>query len=213
MNYNFIKREVPQPARAIDERFPYGMEDPHFLDDRFKGSKPLSTFLAEGYDVVSENGYEAVDDEDVTYLHFDQLLTSAQSDISGASKAARKVEGGRKTPLFYQEYLRAYFEDDNLELVHVLAGVQAAGNGMPYWVLGFKSPVLAEEMRENAPEDLKTPEDWIKELCPDVSIVDHDGWRGKDAPAFDEPISREDFRRRLLACTAANIPDELLRRP
>lgn len=58
-------------------------------------------------------------------------------------------------------------------------------------------------------EVLKTPEEWIEELCPDVSIIDADGWRGEGAPAFDEPISREDFRQRLLRCTAGNIPEEL----
>ena len=58
-------------------------------------------------------------------------------------------------------------------------------------------------------EILKTPEDWIEELCPDVSIVDPDGWRGADAPAFDEPISREEFLMRLRRCTAGNIPEEL----
>lgn len=58
-------------------------------------------------------------------------------------------------------------------------------------------------------EILKTPEDWIAELCPDVHIVDPDGWRGKDAPAFDEPISKEEFLGRLLRCTADKIPEEL----
>ena len=209
MNYNFLSSDTPKPIKDVNEEFPHGFDDPHFSDNRFEGSKPLSTFLAEGYELTSKNCSDVVDDEDIIYFYFDRLLTSAQGDSSGAIEAAKRVEGGRKKPLFYQEYLKAYFGDDELELVHVLAGVQVAGNGMPYWALGFKSPVLSEEMKEDPSDSLKTPEDWIEELCPNVSIIDADGWRGEDAPAFDEPISREEFRQRLLRCTADKIPEAL----
>lgn len=82
---------------------------------------------------------------------------------------------------------------------------------IPKWKRKTEGITDTEDTAELSPEVLKTPEDWIEELCPEVSIVDPDGWRGADAPAFDEPISREDFRQRLLRCTADKIPEELYR--
>ena len=48
-------------------------------------------------------------------------------------------------------------------------------------------------------EILKTPEEWS--VIFDVLILDPDGWRGKGDPAWDEPITREDFRTRMWMST------------
>lgn len=155
MNHNFRTKQVEvKPISSINQEFPHGMADPHFSDERFEGSKPISTFLAEGYEVTSTNGHDCVDDSEVIYLHFDHLLTSARHDESGAFEVAKRVEGGRSKPLFYEEYLKAYFDDEELKLVHILAGVQAAGNGMPYWALGFKSPVYQAEQLQRDIDDI-----------------------------------------------------------
>jgi|GEM_PF-4644962 len=52
-----------------------------------------------------------------------------------------------------------------------------------------------------AEQVLKTPQEWMKQLHPDLSIRDPDGWRDSDGPSFDEPISREEFDIRFERCT------------
>ena len=47
-------------------------------------------------------------------------------------------------------------------------------------------------------EVLKTPEVWQKELG--ITIKDPDGWR-RDKTSWDEPISRQDFKRRAAQST------------
>lgn len=50
-------------------------------------------------------------------------------------------------------------------------------------------------------DELHTPEEWIALLNPDLKIVDPDGWRGPDAPPFDQPISQDEFSFRFALCT------------
>ncbi len=47
--------------------------------------------------------------------------------------------------------------------------------------------------------DLKKPVEWQVEFG--LVIVDADGWRGKDGKSFDEPISREEFQKRMMIST------------
>lgn len=57
--------------------------------------------------------------------------------------------------------------------------------------------------------ELKSPQEWLDWLDtqPDgtpwkgVSIMDHDGWRGENAPAFDAPITWDEFNSRIAICT------------
>lgn len=46
---------------------------------------------------------------------------------------------------------------------------------------------------------MKTPEEWCAELG--ARIADPDGWRGHDGRPWTDPISREEFDRRLMVCT------------
>lgn len=50
---------------------------------------------------------------------------------------------------------------------------------------------------------LKTPSEWAAERG--VEILDPDGWRGRDAKSFDEPITAEEFDRRLVECTGTLV--------
>lgn len=52
---------------------------------------------------------------------------------------------------------------------------------------------------------LKTPTEWAAEFK--VRILDPDGWRMKDAPAWDQPISREEFSWRLNLCTIMDVKE------
>ena len=56
-------------------------------------------------------------------------------------------------------------------------------------------------------DELKTPEEWLE--APEfkgVVIMDPDGWRMDDAPKWDDPITIEDFRSRLMRCTVMIPP-------
>lgn len=57
------------------------------------------------------------------------------------------------------------------------------------------------EIPTNTPEIdnevLKTPEEWIKDLFPETSIIDADGWIGSESIPLYKPISREDFQKSL----------------
>jgi hypothetical protein len=47
----------------------------------------------------------------------------------------------------------------------------------------------------------KTPDQWCDEY--DLLILDPDGWRGKDAPRWDTPITLAEFYRRAMQCTVS----------
>lgn len=46
--------------------------------------------------------------------------------------------------------------------------------------------------------ELKTSEEWKEELCPNIIILDPDGWDRKNFyQSWNEPITKEEFERRL----------------
>lgn len=55
-------------------------------------------------------------------------------------------------------------------------------------------------------EDLRTTTEWLIEF--DRALIDPDGWRGPDGVAFDVPISRDEFIRRLSESTVWLRDDE-----
>jgi len=51
-------------------------------------------------------------------------------------------------------------------------------------------------------EELKTPEEWLKtDEYRQYTIMDPDGWRGKDAPSWGTPLTHKEFEHRLMQCT------------
>lgn len=47
--------------------------------------------------------------------------------------------------------------------------------------------------------DLLTPEAWCERYG--LEIVDPDGWRGKDAPPWEQPLTLTEFWDRFTMCT------------
>jgi hypothetical protein len=48
----------------------------------------------------------------------------------------------------------------------------------------------------------KTPEEWLQtDDFRGLVVMDPDGWRGKNAPAWDEPITAVEFNHRLCMST------------
>lgn len=50
--------------------------------------------------------------------------------------------------------------------------------------------------------ELRTPTEWAE--LRGIVILDPDGWRTKDAPRFDEPISLNEFTERVTVSTCLN---------
>lgn len=48
---------------------------------------------------------------------------------------------------------------------------------------------------------LRTPEEWLNLKHPNLHVIDPDGWRGVNGKPWDQPISEEEFDRRLPWCT------------
>lgn len=59
-------------------------------------------------------------------------------------------------------------------------------------------------------EILKTPEDWIEELCPGIEIMDPDGWRSDKLP-LNALIAREDFLKRFAMSTVRGSQDDMIK--
>lgn len=135
-DYIFVK-EPYVPICSKDEQFPQGMADPHYSDERFQNGA-LTLFLAEGYELTQPFREEMVVAEGVEYCYRDRLFRQDNSKSNHAEKAAIKALGSRGTPRYHEEYLKAYFDDPELELVHILAGVKIADDGFPFWVYGYK---------------------------------------------------------------------------
>ncbi len=54
----------------------------------------------------------------------------------------------------------------------------------------------------------KTPTEWMRtEPFKGYEILDADGWRGKDAPAWDEPITEREFLIRYGMSTTRVTPE------
>lgn len=51
--------------------------------------------------------------------------------------------------------------------------------------------------------ELRTPEAWCQ--IEGVQILDADGWRGPDGRPWEDPISLEEFRARLVTCTQRSL--------
>ena len=55
-------------------------------------------------------------------------------------------------------------------------------------------------------EELRTPQEWQEIMG--VVIMDPDGWRTKDAPAWDEPITQSEFQTRAAISTIYRMREE-----
>lgn len=82
----------------------------------------------------------------------------------------------------------------------VVAGCRAADDEIPT----AAEDVVLDARDAKAPIK-RTPEQWCEQYG--VDIADPDGWRSKDAPAWDEPIALADFLQRARQSTARNVPD------
>lgn len=105
---------------------------PNESDPLFRGNGQ-TVFLAQGYNTVSSYGRDTVDG--ATYEFSERLY---KRDIETSDKAWREVSENflEGSAAIYEDYLRKYFNNPNLELVHIITGINPA-SGFPYQVYGF----------------------------------------------------------------------------
>lgn len=115
-------------TRALD----YGMLNPHYSDDRFRRAQTV--FLAPGYKLTRPFGSDIV--EEASYDYSDRLHQFHGDKNDEAWKAAEAKGLVKNSPALLEAYLQELFGDPNLQLVHLVTGVNV-GNGYPYHVYGY----------------------------------------------------------------------------
>jgi len=127
-----MTRQIVHIETDKNTSIPWNMLNPHYSDNRFHNNDQ-TVFLAPGYELVSSFRRDVVDG--AGYYYSDRLV---QWDREKAEKslqeASEKFPDG--SPALYEDYLRRYYENPALELVHIIAGVNL-GSGYPYRVYGY----------------------------------------------------------------------------
>ncbi len=113
----------------LDTKPIYNLQ-PHYTDQRF--AKPQTVWVADGVDINRE-GYV----EDCEYNYSDRIWQWDWNKADAAQKSIDK-ELDRRSPAYIQEFLRVYFENPAIVLVHVMAGFNVS-NGFAYQVYGYST--------------------------------------------------------------------------
>lgn len=101
---------------------------PHYTDNRFR--EPQTVWLATGYKLNKRDVVNGA-----VYNYSDRIW---QWDWNKANSAHETIDKSldHRSPAYIQEFLRYYFNNPKIVLVHVVAGVNLS-NGYPYQVYGY----------------------------------------------------------------------------
>lgn len=122
---NFVKPKEGSSNRAV-----YGLSDKlpymHYSDSYWKEGRTIF----------------GTKDDDLSYAYDDRLISwNYDAHKRGEQRAKNAVEVLKSinynTPAFYQEYLRGYYENETLQLLHIVGGVNLS-NGYSYMAFGWK---------------------------------------------------------------------------
>ena len=114
-----------------NQTFQYGCLNPHYTDNRFRD--PQTIFLEPGFKTERQFSAEMVKDASCDYSDRLRQWNGEKCDEAFQRVKAKGVP--EKTPAFFEAYLQELMEDPDLQLVHIVAGVNV-GNGYPYRVYG-----------------------------------------------------------------------------
>lgn len=107
--------------------------DPHYSNPQF--NHPQTIFLAEGYK-ISQSSYGGDIVTGVVYSYSDRLIQWNYNKAQEAWELAKTNVYPNRSAGMVELYLRNYFDNPRLELVHILAGVNLS-NGYSYRVFGY----------------------------------------------------------------------------
>lgn len=123
---------------------------PHYSDRKYR--KEQTEFCSEPDKLIERHGTLVVDG-----LHYDysdrlcewdrKKFNAAYDHADSVFNTTRKDWEKRATARYIQEFLRFYYGDKDLELVHVIAGINK-GNGYPYLVYGTRRPAIGAQPDE-----------------------------------------------------------------
>lgn len=136
MHYNnAVRIIVTSKSAQIDGR----LFSPHYTDDRFRRGV-RTVFLAKGYTLESDGSYDRVDGLEYNY---DDRIRQWDWDKADASwQAVKAAFEHTNSAEAHEMYLRLFFDAPELELVHIMTGVNQS-NGYCYRVYGYKSNLPA----------------------------------------------------------------------
>lgn len=126
------------PITDKDQEIPGDLWDPHYSDGRFVDgtSDGLTIFVDPEVTLVAGDFVDQVG-EGLTYAYSDQVQQRQGYDVvEAAARRAQKEVGSNRTARFIEHMLRYAFEDDDLWLGHMRAGVNR-GNGYSYKIYGY----------------------------------------------------------------------------
>lgn len=115
---------------------------PHYTNSHFREARTV--WLKDGY--TPEGRYQTI--PGIEYNYSDRLWQWDYQKAELAWESVKRAEFGLHSSAFLQQWLREYFDNPALELVHILAGFDL-GNGYPYQVYGYVTP-KGEAQDENS---------------------------------------------------------------
>jgi len=130
-----------EPVRHKTDVIPVPMLNPHYTDKRFTqiGARTIylaaELFLPEDHDKLTVPGLAGIH-----YNYSDNLYGAYGYDSVQASRERAEAQvGNRNTPAFFELMLQQVYEDETVELQHMMAGVNVGGDGFSYHVYGTTS--------------------------------------------------------------------------
>lgn len=109
---------------------------PHYTNSAFSiGMKTV--FLASGYKLKRDNyGYDKVVCKGIEYNYSDRIWQWDWEKARQAQEQTRELYERNDSGEAIEHFLRLYFDDNELELVHIMSGVNRS-SGYDYQVYGY----------------------------------------------------------------------------
>jgi hypothetical protein len=127
------------PIRQKDAEIPGNLRDPHYTNRLFlvkPGAKTI--YLTQG--LVVTPGFDADFVDGLFYNYSDRIHSGFDRELIEAGYArASEATKGRKSAEYYEVFLRTVYEDESVNLHHILAGVNRR-SGYSYQMYGTGEP-------------------------------------------------------------------------
>jgi len=133
-----IRQFHPLATTDKNVTIPYDLLDPHYSDRRFF-DKTHTIFLDTRFEtIVTRYGVQIV--EGAHYVYSDRLWENYGTErCLEAFHQADAVVGNKESARYLEEYLRKLYNQPDLELIHIVAGVNRS-DGYSFRVFGYIDP-------------------------------------------------------------------------
>lgn len=107
---------------------------PHYTNESFRRMKTV--FLAKGYKTKLVRGYDTVECKGIEYNYDDRIRQWDWENAQACWEQIKTTYTAYNSAEVHEQYLRLYFDDPTLQLVHIMTGVNWS-NGYYYRVYGY----------------------------------------------------------------------------